>query len=422
MTSNIIHCRGHEAFSAVSTIIATTMAADPITNNTINDLLSYDFSDDGDPFNEKSKKKRDDKSVLSPRGTKRAAEDANKENFGGLGLDEEVKITKKRIPNPKLDDQRLLSEPGIPKLRALARSGRIAKKLHFKGKGHEFSDVAKLLSYYQLWLDDLFPRAKFADGLMMVEKVGHSKRMALMRKEWIDEGKPGYARDKALRKEQEEHEKSGDGEEVAAKATDGNTEESDDIFFADSNQPKEQVNDNQPEDDDLDALLAEQAARVSPQKTTRNVIDSEGEDDLDALLAEQDTNRRPLPVWGANGKNEAADGDDDLDALIAEQESRSAASAPARSKPRNTVFDEDDEDEDDLDALLAEQETRKEPELPPAPISFLNGISNGMKSPEPALEESTQEQRDDMLSSPLPNNPEQEDLEDFLSSPIPNDE
>ena len=398
------------------------MAADPITNNTINDLLSYDFSDDGDPFNDKSKKKRDDKSVLSPRGTKRAAEDANKEKFGGLGLDEEVKITKKRIPNPKLDEQRLLSEPGIPKLRALARSGRIAKKLHFKGKGHEFSDVGKLLNYYQLWLDDLFPRAKFGDGLTMIEKVGHSKRMAVMRKEWIDEGKPGYARDKALRKQQEEHEKSGDGEEMAAKATDRNTEESDDMFFTDSNQQNEQANDKQPEDDDLDALLAEQAARVSPKKPTRNVLDSEGEDDLGALLAEQDTNRKSLPAWGANDKDEAEDGDDDLDALIAEQESRSAPSAPARSKPRNTVFDEDDEDEDDLDALLAEQATRKEPDLQSAPQSSLDEITQGVKSPEPALEEFNQEEPDDILSSPLPNNPEEEDLEDFLSSPIPNDE
>lgn len=43
---------------------------------------------------------------------------------------------------------------------------------------------------YQLWLDDLYPRAKFADGLTIVEKLGHTKRMQMMRKQWIDEGKP----------------------------------------------------------------------------------------------------------------------------------------------------------------------------------------------------------------------------------------
>ena len=42
---------------------------------------------------------------------------------------------------------------------------------------------------YQLWLDDLYPRAKFADGLAMIEKLGHTKRLQVMRREWINEGK-----------------------------------------------------------------------------------------------------------------------------------------------------------------------------------------------------------------------------------------
>jgi len=46
-----------------------------------------------------------------------------------------------------------------------------------------------LLNFYQLWLDDLFPRAKFADGLAMIERLGHSKRIQVMRREWIDEEK-----------------------------------------------------------------------------------------------------------------------------------------------------------------------------------------------------------------------------------------
>ena len=43
---------------------------------------------------------------------------------------------------------------------------------------------------YQLWLDDLYPRAKFADGLTIIEKLGHSKRMQTMRKTWVNEAKP----------------------------------------------------------------------------------------------------------------------------------------------------------------------------------------------------------------------------------------
>ncbi|KAK1141434.1 chromosome segregation in meiosis- protein [Aspergillus melleus] len=102
-----------------------------------------------------------------------------------LGLDEEVKVTKKRQPVAKLDDNRLLSQAGIPKLRRTAKH-----RLKFKGKGHEFSDAAHLLNFYQLWLDDLFPRAKFVDGLAIIEKLGHSKRLQNMRKEWIEDEKP----------------------------------------------------------------------------------------------------------------------------------------------------------------------------------------------------------------------------------------
>ncbi|KAE8384644.1 replication fork protection component Swi3-domain-containing protein [Aspergillus alliaceus] len=103
----------------------------------------------------------------------------------GLGLDEEVKVARKRQPVAKLDETRLLSQAGIPRLRRTAK-----QKLRLKGKGHEFSDVARLLNFYQLWLDDLFPRAKFADGLAIIEKLGHHKRLQIMRREWIEEEKP----------------------------------------------------------------------------------------------------------------------------------------------------------------------------------------------------------------------------------------
>jgi replication fork protection complex subunit Csm3/Swi3 len=114
-----------------------------------------------------------------------------------LGLDEEVEVAKRRQPVAKLDENRLLTQAGIPKLRRSAK-----KSLRFKGKGHEFSDLARLLNFYQLWLDDLFPRAKFADGLAMIERLGHSKRLQTMRRAWIDEEKPKSAVENTLRTEQ----------------------------------------------------------------------------------------------------------------------------------------------------------------------------------------------------------------------------
>lgn len=49
--------------------------------------------------------------------------------------------------------------------------------------------MAHLLNTYQLWLDALYPRAKFADGLAIIEKLGHTKKMQLLRRDWINESK-----------------------------------------------------------------------------------------------------------------------------------------------------------------------------------------------------------------------------------------
>jgi hypothetical protein len=84
------------------------MGADPITQNTVSDLLNYDISDDDDPFKDidEALRVRDDKTTLSPRSVKRKAENSKENDI--LGLDEEVTITKKRKPIAKLDETRFV--------------------------------------------------------------------------------------------------------------------------------------------------------------------------------------------------------------------------------------------------------------------------------------------------------------------------
>ncbi|KAL5120609.1 chromosome segregation in meiosis-related protein [Pleosporales sp. CAS-2024a] len=165
----------------------------------------------------------------------------------GLGIDEEIIVTKKRIPIPKLDDNRLLSDPGIPRLRRISKD-----RLRFKGKGHEYGDIARMLNMYQLWLDDLYPRAKFADALAIIEKVGHTKRMQMMRKEWLDEAKP---------RRHAEHEQDGDDEAGAVVAQPADAQEAAGMegveHAADSASAAEAQ--QGPDEDELDALLAESA-------------------------------------------------------------------------------------------------------------------------------------------------------------------
>lgn len=142
----------------------------------------------------------------------------------------------------------------------------------------QFSDVARMLNMYQLWLDDLFPKAKFADGLAMIEKVGHQKHMQVMRKAWIDEGKPRPYNDDDTR--------SDDGANVES-TTEQPTNESDQpAAGAEGSVPHE-------DDDDLygapDSLFvpetrpAESQTQVSSEKPTEDLPE---EDELDFLLNE----------------------------------------------------------------------------------------------------------------------------------------
>lgn len=41
----------------------------------------------------------------------------------------------------------------------------------------------------------MFPKAKFHDGLALIEKLGHKKRLKVMRQEWINEEKPKPEKD-----------------------------------------------------------------------------------------------------------------------------------------------------------------------------------------------------------------------------------
>ncbi|KAI0130306.1 replication fork protection component Swi3-domain-containing protein [Xylariales sp. AK1849] len=302
-----------------------------------NDLDDYGVDDfDLDPFAESG-----DDNANNPNPKKR--KDAT-----GLGIEETVTVAKKaRVPNVKLDENRLLSEKGIPKLR------RKAGELKFKGKGHEFSDTARLLSFYQLWLDDLFPKAKFLDALAMVEKTGHKGRIRMARMEWIDEGRPKSS---------------------------VNDDDADQDPF-------------QPEGRDAAifptrvAPMFQNSARASERPKTPTIDDLFEEDDIynatpgagrratatDAPLAHS------LFGNGASGQAHGGpDDDEDLDALMAEEEAQRAAPSISifgngepvqKPAPKPAQHQSNEPDEDDLDALMAEAEADSQPRKTPTAIN-----------------------------------------------------
>ncbi|KAF7187804.1 Chromosome segregation in meiosis protein 3 [Pseudocercospora fuligena] len=268
--------------------------------------------------------------------------------------DQEVQVKKKRQPIPKLDENRLLSEAGIPKLRKITKS-----RLKFRGKGHEFSDISRLLNTYQLWLDDLYPRAKFRDALTMVEKVGHSKRMQVTRRAWLDGTKPNRRLSPEPEPEQDldfdvmmsgangnandsERQNSMPGEDAAGENA---TEQA----------SRGKHDGDAPDDDELDALLAESGPASAPAATQRKAgpFEDDSDDELDALLSEN----HPVQPGAENAKTasiskasafEAGPDEDELDALMNEQGPThapdAAASAAGSTRPQTLDDFADDEE------------------------------------------------------------------------------
>lgn len=211
-----------------------------------------------------------------------------------------------------------------------------------------------MLNLYQLWLDDLYPKAKFRDALSMVEKVGHSKRMQVSRRAWIDESK-GYRR----REDEDAEMRLGDLE--------GQPSAEDDAIFPipsesrqDGQQQQSEGGADAPDGDELDALLGEQPttrpqpSNTGPPKQQGPFQDEdEDEDELDAMLNE-DSNSRREPTQKEPAKEPAKpegpfedyeDDQDELDMLLAQehQHTSKASDTNATRAPREPDFADDEE-------------------------------------------------------------------------------
>lgn len=182
-----------------------------------------------------------------------------------------------------------------------------------------------MLNLYQLWLDDLYPKAKFKDGLTMVEKLGHTKRMQVSRRAWIDESK-GFRR----REDEDAETRIGDVE--------GQGEDNDEIFPIPSRSKESGPGHEQsggadaPDEDELDALMGEEPSAAAPPNTAGN---------------------GPTKPQGPFQDDDEPD-EDELDALLNE-EPRPAVQPKQQTTKQKGPFEDDEDDEDELDALLAEE-------------------------------------------------------------------
>lgn len=215
-----------------------------------------------------------------------------------------------------------------------------------------------MLKLYQLWLDDLFPKARFLDALAMVEKMGHKRQLQVARMDLINEGQPKSVHEDSLFDEPALPRTEKDSTRALTKLAPmfenatterpktpergSGTVDIDNLYDATplAARPKpaaaaslfgggstslfggdKSKDDNDVPDDDLDALMAEAEAENTTKSTQSVVMRVDDDmDDLDAWMAEAeaDGSSRPTEPVAASFQKPAVQRDefeDDLDAM-----------------------------------------------------------------------------------------------------------
>ncbi|THU89526.1 Swi3-domain-containing protein [Dendrothele bispora CBS 962.96] len=104
-----------------------------------------------------------------------------KKTANGAGKGSKNAETKEKRKPMRLDEARLVGPTGFSQLIESTKNFRI------KGKGHEASDLNRLLQIYQYWTHSMYPKSQFRDTVERVEKLCHSKRMHNKLSMWRDE-------------------------------------------------------------------------------------------------------------------------------------------------------------------------------------------------------------------------------------------
>lgn len=200
--------------------------------------------------------------------------------------------------------------------------------------------MSRLLSFYQMWLDDLYPKARFLDALAMVEKAGHKKRLISARSEWLSERKPKPAEDK------EDDPFGLDEQDDTAAPVSLPSRPGAGRLIQGGGGPSTPPRDH-PDDFSEDDELYNVTPRAGPRPgLTAMQPDAPDDDDLDALMAEAETHDSGPAKTQTRPQN---DDPDDLDNLIAEAEDQDSAPVnsifgnPSASKPAATADWDDDE-------------------------------------------------------------------------------
>ncbi|KAL0071360.1 chromosome segregation in meiosis-related protein [Marasmius tenuissimus] len=257
-------------------------------------------------------------------GTSGAAQKTGSKDKGG-----DKKEKKKPM---RLDEGRLIGPTGFKDL--------LKETKHFqvKGKGHEATDLNRLLQVYQFWTHRMYPKSQFGDTVERIEKICHSRRMNVFLSTLRDEAH-GKKPDAEASDEEEDDQATdraanGEGEDGAV------TDASERAQYASSSPPPA----NQPPS--------------SPEPSGRSSIDDD--DDFAAAFEKMDESNRQKGRVPVPTQTPAPSGNDRMD-IDEEEDMWKAFDEPSLDPdpPKTSDFPDHDMDfeDEDLWDMVRENET-----------------------------------------------------------------
>lgn len=220
----------------------------------------------------------------------------------------------------------------------------------------EYENAARLLSYYQLWADDLFKKAKFRDTVKIIEKLGHTRTIQEVRRSYIDEARMSknkekervYGDDEIMRESGAEKDVQNEDGGEKAKVQEVGTTNDDDLYAAPPSRPQSLKAANGNSNPNGSATPNPLFLGSVDDDSDENFGDAPDDDELDALM--------DAATVGA-GKNAEDEFEDDMDALMsaaaeeAERTTIKPLGKPAPQLPPSQLEPPVDDFEDEMEAL-----------------------------------------------------------------------
>ncbi|KAG0747234.1 hypothetical protein G6F16_010933 [Rhizopus arrhizus] len=263
---------------------------------------------------------------------------------------------KEKLKKKKFDENLLLSSKGIPRLK------NEAPFLRFEGKGYEEHDLKKLMRYYQLWANNLYPKFRFTDFAKKVTKPASTKAVKEMIAVWQEE----FRQRKRVR---DEIEASHSGEEEEKEEEEEEEEEEayqkrirDSIFPDRDSTEKQEENRPRPNTDknEQEEIIQDAAAHHEPDHEPETTAPVANRADALSILAER-RRKRVLPTNEDTTKaSETKEKEDSKQFIeLSDSEDEQPLFANKRRMIRHNIED-DEEEEDEEDTLSKAKQKYRE--------------------------------------------------------------